>query len=141
MTMSLARTTDRAFNPTTGRIEPRTLVYAAVLARDGSLFEDDSRRSQILLVKGPAMPYFAPASREVRSLFELDDYEMVKECAIALLVYKVEKLAHKEISKYDADIEVWGGEPHIREGVGYSPMSNRGSFSGGDMGWKDPGVV
>jgi hypothetical protein len=142
MTLSLGRATDRALNPITGHIEPRTLVYAAVLVLDGQLNdEDDLIHSQRLLVKGPAMPYFAPASREVRSLFELEDYELAKGCAIALLVYKVEKLAHKQISQYDDDIEVWGGAPHVKDGIGESAWLGNKSFPPEEVVSQNRGAV
>jgi hypothetical protein len=125
MTLSLARTTDRALNPLTAQIEPRTLVYAAILIIDGHL-DVNGRPSQSLLVKGPALPYFPPISKDVRSLFDLEGYEMAKECAIALLVRKVEKLTHQEISRHAVDIEVWGGGPHVKDGIETPKMSEEG---------------
>jgi hypothetical protein len=133
MTLSLGRTTDRAFNPATAQVEPRTLVYAAVLVLDSQLKDEDGQPSQQLLVKGPAMPYFPPASREVRNLFELDDYDLAKGCAIMLLVYKMEKLAHKVISNFDDDIEVWGGQPHVKEGMEESVSTKKAAFGGPEV--------
>jgi hypothetical protein len=123
---TVARTADRAVNPTTGTTDQRHLFYAILVSISDTQETSDNTSIQPsrILVRGPAVPYFSPtledikgakqngnlkvnfssvAARHVNEESEVRDARLM---AMRLLMDKLEKLVHEEMGS-DEKIEIW----------------------------------
>jgi hypothetical protein len=125
--LTVARTSDQAFNQATGETEERHLFYAVLMQLKPS---DDLKGANgpTALIKGPAVPYFSPTILDPKMLAERNkvsyislssssaprnpnedsDLREVKEKAILLLMAKMDKEVHKQMAEVGGEaVEIW----------------------------------
>jgi len=154
--VTIARTEDRAVNPSTGETEQRDLFYAALV-----LVQPHNDTQEMVgvsptraLARGPAVPYFAPPPEAVkggnnngkanfsfssaRYVNEEREVRDAKEKAFSLLMARMETMVHERLLGKDGEVEIWSAKSwkHSessapdREG---SVMSAKGRHGG--SGW------
>jgi len=124
--LTVGRTTDRAYNPESGATEQRSLFYAALIQLTTTTEDPESHDNGNpirVLVKGPAVPYFArptPEAKETNNSYakmsfssaarhdpdEDKEVREAKEKAISLLMIKLEETVHRTISSEEG-LEIW----------------------------------
>jgi hypothetical protein len=123
---TIARAADRSMNPFSGETENRDLFYATLVSIQGPNDTSDTTatvaRPTRILVKGPAVPHFAPppevvkagnangkinfSSSSSRHVSEESEIRDAKEKAMSLLMARMESMVHTELAR-DGQIEVW----------------------------------